>query len=354
MSKILKTLLIPSLIILFVLSVWQYPFFIDKMIQYYSHLNIKSSEDKGKIDPKSNKKTEISTPKLDRDILAERGTFGDMFGLLNAIFSGLALLGVVYSIIEDKDRAKKERLQVQKDKIAFLSGILIKANTISNLIVTYYKSILEQEYDNFTDFDNLILYTDTLKFQVNQLNKLITGLNEEEYFLAYIENISDRSNSYFNRTTYTFQLFETLNELPQLMLILDESVNENNKKIKKIRNEILGFIYDLFVGKYGRVDEIFRSTHQNFLSTDKTCADIEELCKDLTKLCDIEENEIVYRSSFSTYFIQNKDSIKTKLNNIMNHLNNCKEDVAYNIHIINQSIIATEKEIEIISNYLMR
>ena len=336
------------------MSVWQYPFFVDKMILYYSHLNIKSDEDKRKINPQSNKKTEISSPKLERDILAERGTFGDMFGLLNAIFSGLALLGVVYSIIEDKDRARKERLQVQKDKIAFLSGILIKANIISNLIVTYYKSLLEQEYKNLTDFDDLILYTDTLKFQVNQLNKLISGLNEEEYFLAYIENISDRSSSYFKRTTYTFQLFETLNELPQLMLKLDESVNENNKKIKKIRSEILGFIYDLFTGKYGRVDEIFRNTHQNFLSTDKTCADIEEFCKDLTKLCDIEENDIVYRSSFSTYFIQNKDSIRTKLNIIMNHLNNCKEDVAYNIHIINQSIITTEKEIEIISTYLMR
>lgn len=44
--------------------------------------------------------------------LSNRGLFGDMFGGINAIFSGLAFLGVVYAIV-----LQREELQLQRKEL---------------------------------------------------------------------------------------------------------------------------------------------------------------------------------------------------------------------------------------------
>ncbi len=43
---------------------------------------------------------------------ADRGTFGDMFGLANALFSGLAFAGVIYAIM-----LQKKELSLQRDEL---------------------------------------------------------------------------------------------------------------------------------------------------------------------------------------------------------------------------------------------
>ncbi|MDO9053237.1 MAG: hypothetical protein Q7U37_04820 [Gallionella sp.] len=44
--------------------------------------------------------------------LPERGTFGDMFGAVNALFSGLAFVGVVYAIL-----LQRGELQLQREEL---------------------------------------------------------------------------------------------------------------------------------------------------------------------------------------------------------------------------------------------
>ena len=44
--------------------------------------------------------------------LSDRGLFGDMFGAMNAIFSGFAFLGVIYAII-----LQREELQLQRKEL---------------------------------------------------------------------------------------------------------------------------------------------------------------------------------------------------------------------------------------------
>ena len=51
--------------------------------------------------------------------MSSRGQFGDMFGAINAIFSGLALLGVVYAIFlqsEDLSLQRKE-LELTREEL---------------------------------------------------------------------------------------------------------------------------------------------------------------------------------------------------------------------------------------------
>ncbi|EMC8699338.1 TPA: hypothetical protein NIK62_003264 [Vibrio cholerae] len=49
-----------------------------------------------------------------------RGTFGDMFGAVNALFSGFAFLGVIYAILLQKTELKlqREELALTRDELA--------------------------------------------------------------------------------------------------------------------------------------------------------------------------------------------------------------------------------------------
>ncbi len=48
----------------------------------------------------------------------DRGTFGDMFGAVNALFSGLAFLGVVLAIVLQYEELKEQRREIQQSRIA--------------------------------------------------------------------------------------------------------------------------------------------------------------------------------------------------------------------------------------------
>ena len=50
----------------------------------------------------------------------ERGTFGDQFGAVNALFSGLAFAGLIYTIILQRHDLKLQRrdLRLQREELA--------------------------------------------------------------------------------------------------------------------------------------------------------------------------------------------------------------------------------------------
>ena len=52
----------------------------------------------------------------------ERGTFGDMFGAVNALFSGFAFLGVIYAIL-----LQRTELSLQRDELALTREELKKS-----------------------------------------------------------------------------------------------------------------------------------------------------------------------------------------------------------------------------------
>ena len=48
--------------------------------------------------------------------IPERGTFGDMFGAINALFSGLAFVGVVYAILLQRKELQLQRLELEETR----------------------------------------------------------------------------------------------------------------------------------------------------------------------------------------------------------------------------------------------
>lgn len=58
------------------------------------------------------------------DNWSDRGTFGDLFGAVNALFSGLAFAGLIYTIM-----LQKEDLELQRSEIALNRAELRKTAT---------------------------------------------------------------------------------------------------------------------------------------------------------------------------------------------------------------------------------
>ena len=58
-----------------------------------------------------------------------RGTFGDMFGAVNALFSGAALAGIIYSIILQRKELKETREELRRAAKAHEESVKLSAYT---------------------------------------------------------------------------------------------------------------------------------------------------------------------------------------------------------------------------------
>ena len=96
----------------------------------------------------------------------DRGTFGDLFGFINSLFSGLALAGLIFTIYSNRNE-----LKIQREEIEINRKELIKSRKIQERS----ERVLEE--------------------QVKQL-KLTTKLTGLQILVDYFSNqISNKNNS---------------------------------------------------------------------------------------------------------------------------------------------------------------
>lgn len=125
--------------------------------------------------------------------MTERGQFGDMFGALNAIFSGLALLGVIYAILlQKKDlELQREELKLTRDELSRTAkaqensekALLEQATSLKITAQLNGKSAILQHYNTLIEMTNSARYgIDTASFNgqkekadeiINEINQLI-------------------------------------------------------------------------------------------------------------------------------------------------------------------------------------
>jgi hypothetical protein len=76
--------------------------------------------------------------------LPDRGTFGDMFGAVNALFSGLAFAGVIYALLLQHE-------EIEQAKAAFLHNAQAQKDTAQlqalTLLFQEYKQLSEEKND---------------------------------------------------------------------------------------------------------------------------------------------------------------------------------------------------------------
>lgn len=76
--------------------------------------------------------------------MSDRGTFGDMFGAVNSLFSGLAFAGVIYAILLQREELKLQRkeLELTREELARSAN----AQKKSSEILGQQLSMMKQSY----------------------------------------------------------------------------------------------------------------------------------------------------------------------------------------------------------------
>jgi len=120
------------------------------------------------------------------------GTFGDSFGAINALFSGLAFLGVIVAIILQRQELIEQRLEIRHSRIAQEESANALKQTLEdarvrteleslNLLIQSYttlvestrlSSTLEDKRRHEDARDQLALYKSRLLERVNEIIKI--------------------------------------------------------------------------------------------------------------------------------------------------------------------------------------
>lgn len=109
--------------------------------------------------------------------LPTRGQIGDTFGVLNALFSALAILGIVYTIFQQNDVIRQSKLDTENSMKEFNESVKQfeqqqKIQALSTLITIYEKKLDQYKLINET---NLAVQTNKkLVDLVTELEKYLT------------------------------------------------------------------------------------------------------------------------------------------------------------------------------------
>lgn len=76
------------------------------------------------------------------DSWGERGTFGDMFGAINALFSGLAFAGVIYAIFLQRKELELQREELVLTRKELRKSASAQSNQVEQMKKSAYISIL--------------------------------------------------------------------------------------------------------------------------------------------------------------------------------------------------------------------
>lgn len=140
----------------------------------------------------------------------DRGTFGDSFGAINALFSGLAFGGIIYTILLQRKELtlQREELQLTREELKRTANAQEESNKfqmsqlrLSNLPILEY-SITEQD-------QNILLFTleNTSRFYAFDL-QIITCITYKETDLNQKQFLSTNIKNSFKKADFKFQIDE--------------------------------------------------------------------------------------------------------------------------------------------------
>ncbi len=128
------------------------------------------------------------------DDWSDRGTFGDLFGAVNALFSGLAFAGLLYSLIENrkqissqqeellinrKELLKARKIQEKTEK-AIEAQVAQMRNTISglNTLVNYFTNTINDSKTSPEEVESAI---EKRKKAIREIDSLIKWANDDVF-----------------------------------------------------------------------------------------------------------------------------------------------------------------------------
>ena len=118
----------------------------------------------------------------------ERGTFGDSFGAVNALFSGFAFAGLIYTIVLQRKEIEANREEIRKtnrsqrhaQKVMDAQLIQMKQTTqlhALNLLMDYFN---RQIADPSSSPEKVALAREKRRETIAEIDKMIDRFNDDE------------------------------------------------------------------------------------------------------------------------------------------------------------------------------
>lgn len=192
----------------------------------------------------------------------ERGAFGDQFGSVNALFSGFALAGILYTIMLQKKELALQRIELEDTRKEFQTqNMTLKKqrfeNTFFNLL-SLHNEIVDKLSINI--FDGSYLQR---KFFEGAIKQLRFKSNELEYYIYsfFLKLDISEVNIFFTDKTQNYEFLKKLDEdeIKHMKSLSKEDLDAYLKisieeKYEKIVKDYMAFYLDYQdnVGHYFR------------------------------------------------------------------------------------------------------
>ena len=195
-------------------------------------------------------------PSENKDYLADRGTFGDKFGFINSLFSGLALTGIIISIYFQQYELSLQRQELSETRKEFKDQNF--QTTFFNLLKTQRQ--LAEEIDCY--IWNLRNYKDEefehirgrnfFNISKLELEKIIKALKSKKYSKYFTW---DQGDDYEYEPIPEWEVDDLTESRKQLYTFhtyyITEEIFESSKS--KDENQIVSLAFFIFYNKYSFV-----------------------------------------------------------------------------------------------------
>ncbi|KAB1230200.1 hypothetical protein [Chryseobacterium viscerum] len=168
-----------------------------------------------------------------------RGTFGDMFGAANALFTGLSFLGLIITILLQRRDFKESKYQYFHDRMTSFMYVqldryektLEKLEIRNNDVKIYNNEALIYLYENLKNIH--------IEFAETREQRLKIALNSKEAILQNLNLIKESNSKISSFIISTDNCFLTLNDI----LNTSELTTNDKNELRTIFNKNLGYMF---------------------------------------------------------------------------------------------------------------
>lgn len=171
----------------------------------------------------------------------ERGTLGDMFGTVNALFSGLAFAGIIFTILLQRKELGYQRKELRETRAEFvIQNKTLKNQRFEN---TFYNLVsLHNQIVNDIDFDKTqniggerVLVTvkgrDVFRDRFKTLNYMLQEVEElNTKYLEFYQEIKTDFGHYFRNLYRIIKIIHETEFITYEELDLDRNNEDHQKK----------------------------------------------------------------------------------------------------------------------------
>lgn len=127
----------------------------------------------------------------------EMGTYGDMYGALNTLFSGLAFLGLLVTIgvqlwlyYREQESKKEEKRDKASNKLVYLNLLV---NQSFSEIEAFKEGIKALKEKNSFEKKRADFFTDDNTIGYNKINHIVNEIDQEAFFTAYYQEYKEEN-----------------------------------------------------------------------------------------------------------------------------------------------------------------